>query len=976
MQTFLSQVAGHYANSPDKLRRMVFILPNRRSALHLKEQMNELVNAGAAVEGQLRKRIGTYISINDFLQKVYGVDTSDRIKLILTLYACYRELNPKAEPLDEFIHWGRVMIADFDNLDKYLVDAKKLFVNVSDFRAIQDTYQYLTDGQRSAIEHFLRHFRNDAGRVTVNMDADSESVKARFLQIWNLLGPLYGRFNERLEQSDMAYEGRVYRMVAQQLVDGTDVKTLTDSAYPWAGRFVFVGLNALNECEKVILRSLRNAGLAEFCWDFSSRELKDGRNKASLFLKKNVEEFPQAFPLDQADPLRRPEVNVVSVPSGVGQTKLAPQILASVSGCKSEETVFVLPDETLLMPLLSAIPAEYDTVNITMGYPMDRSSVYGLMKAVGRLQQTMRIKDGVNHFHYKAVRDILSNSLLNAVLTQEESATVQRAARETRQFIPMKELHGTPLMDVIFAPIMTASGSRQVSFSLASAEQNHAIEASYLILLDLLKTRLLDKKRQEGEAFSSHLDMELDFLERYRQIVLSFRDTDLPVLPGTWMRLLDGLLRSESVPFEGDALKGLQVMGTLETRALDFKNVVILSCNEDLFPHRSADNSFIPPELRRGFGMPTLEYQDAVWAYYFYRLIQRAEKVWLVYDNRTEGLLSGEESRYIKQLEYHFRFPLKRFTAVSPVAPTAEDPAIEKTADDIAFLKDEGGRLSASSLQSYLDCPAKFYYQAVKRLRTEDDVKETMDASTLGTVFHAVMEALYKDKRMVSLQDIRAMLTDVTTLKAIIREAILSETQTLEIEGRNIIIADVVLQYVKATLRHDADLLLQSGSDSFRIIGLERKFVSKIDGFSFIGFADRIDSFRNGEVRIVDYKTGKVEDDDILISDSNAQSVVEKLFGDNPSGRPKIALQMYLYGRFAHDGLLHPGEKLVNSIYSTARLMRKPLPDVPESPVFTQMVDERLHGILAEIADTSTPWKRTCDKHVCEKCDFRSICGR
>ena len=976
MQTFLSQVAGHYAASPDKLRRTVFIIPNRRSALHLKEQMNELVNAGAAVEGQLRKRIGTYISINDFLQKVYGVDTSDRIKLILTLYTCYRELNPKAEPLDEFIHWGRVMIADFDNLDKYLVDAKKLFVNVSDFRAIQDTYQYLTDGQRSAIEHFLRHFRNDAGRVTVNMDADSESVKARFLQIWNLLGPLYERFNERLEQSDMAYEGRVYRRVAQQLVDGTDVKTLTDSAYPWAGRFVFVGLNALNECEKVILRSLRNAGLAEFCWDFSSRELKDGRNKASLFLKKNVEEFPQAFLLDQAEPLRRPEVNVVSVPSGVGQTKLAPQILASVSGCKSEETVFVLPDETLLMPLLSAIPAEYDTVNITMGYPMDRSSIYGLMKAVGRLQQTMRIKDGVNHFHYKAVRDILSNSLLNAVLTQEESAAVQRAARETRQFIPMEELHGAPLMDVIFAPIMTASESRQVSFSLASAEQNHAIEASYLILLDLLKTRLLDKKRQEGDAFSSHLDMELDFLERYRQIVLSFKDTDLPVLPGTWMRLLDGLLRSESVPFEGDALKGLQVMGTLETRALDFKNVVILSCNEDLFPHRSADNSFIPPELRKGFGMPTLEYQDAVWAYYFYRLIQRAEKVWLVYDNRTEGLLSGEESRYIKQLEYHFRFPLKRFTAVSPVAPTAEDPAIEKTADDIAFLKDEGGRLSASSLQGYLDCPAKFYYQAVKRLRTEDDVKETMDASTLGTVFHAVMEALYKDKRTVSLQDIMAMLTDVTKLKAIVREAILSETQTLEIEGRNIIIADVVLQYVKATLRHDADLLSQSGSDSFRIIGLERKFVSKIDGFSFIGFADRIDSFKNGEVRIVDYKTGKVEDDDILISDSNAQAVIEKLFGDNPSGRPKIALQMYLYGRFAHDGLLHPGETLVNSIYSTARLMRKPLPNVPESPAFTQMVDERLHGILAEIADTSTPWKRTCDKHVCEKCDFRSICGR
>lgn len=959
--TFLQQVAAHYAAvSPEKLQSSVFILPNKRSCRYLRRDLRRAVGDESPV--------GKLISVNEFFQKVYGVETTDRIPLILSLYECYKSLNPNAEALDEFIHWGRVMLSDFDNIDKYMVKAKDVFVNVSDFRDIQDTYDYLTDNQRRAIENFLSHFRDSSGRITVNMDTESNDIKARFLRVWNLLAPLYEAYNEKLSAEGMAYEGKIYRTCAEAIRGGGDIKALLQAHFPGRTRFVIVGLNALNECEKTVFRAMRNASLTEFIWDFSSREIRDGRNRASLFLRKNVEEFPQAFVLD-TDGLRRPVVHVVSVPSSVGQTKLAPTILASAQG-RPEETAFVLPDENLLMPLLSAVPDVYDTINVTMGYPMTKSDVYSLLRACGSLQLGTREVDGKVYFHHKALSNIAASSLFRMTLSQEEDALMRTVKEEAAPWVEAERLQHGDSLDVFFHIVTAGDGDEvhRMDNTLADAAQNSAL-AAYLNNILKHVSASLTAHQTDGEP-----DIEKDFAKRYTDIVASMNRYALAVRPATWLRLLDGLLRTESVPFEGDALEGLQIMGTLETRALDFRNLVILSANEDVFPHRSVDNSFIPPEIRKGFGLPTTEYQDAVWAYYFYRLIQRAENVWLIYDSRTEGLLSGEESRYIKQLEYHFGFKLHKHTAVAPVMPLAEDEYIEKTADDVEALRQ--GHLSASSLQSYLACPAKFYYQAVKGLKTEDAVTESMDAATLGTVFHACMEQLYKGKQVVRLQDIRTMLADQQALRTLVREKILAETRALDVEGRNLIIEEVVVEYVNGALRHDLNLLTQSGSDGFRILGLERFMKKEIDGFKFIGFLDRIDSYKPGEVRVVDYKTGHVEDEDILITNDNAASVVEKLFGEANTGRPKIALQLYLYDQFLREGLLRAGESVVNSIYSTARLMTTPLPDVAESTAFRDAMQEKLHGLLSEIADTSVPFRRTKDKHVCSMCDFRNICGR
>lgn len=949
MFTFLQQVAEHYGRK-DNLDKTVFILPNKRSILHLRAEMKTALSGSPA-----RPRL---VSMNEFFQKLYGRETSDRITLILALYECYKSINDKAESLDEFIHWGNVMLSDFDNIDKYLADAQKIYVNVAEFNEYRDSFEYLTEAQKSAIEHFLSHFRDNNGRLTVNMDIDSKDVKTRFLRVWNILAPLYKEFNRFLDEKGLAYEGKVYRGFVESL-QGKDIKEAMSKAFPGKDCFVFVGLNALNECEKAVLRGLRNAGMAEFVWDYSSKEIMDKRNRSSFFMKKNVEEFPQQFKLD-LNGLSRPKVNVISVPSSIGQTKLAPAILAGVPEADYNKTVFILPDERLLMPLVSAIPESVDEINITMGYPITESAVYACMKTLAYMQIARRSIDGKEYIPYKLLSDISSSSVLKKALSEEESTLVEKVLREAPQQVQVETLLSGDTLKTIFSPV------EGFNPNLASAQQNDALNTYLKGCVEVISSALSDENDTD--------QVEAEFASRYAGVLDAIRAYRLDVLPLTWLRMLDNLLRDEKIPFVGDALSGLQVMGTLETRALDFKNIVIMSTNEELFPHRSSDNSFIPPELRKGFGLPTTEYQDAVWAYYFYRLLQRAENVWLIYDCRTEGLLSGEESRYIKQLEYHFNFDIKRFTTVAPAGVSPDEESIEKTEKDIEAL--HKGHLSASTMQSYLDCPVKFYYKAVKGLKDDDEPVDSVDAALLGTIFHAVMEHLYQGKTTVSRDDLQALLSDEEVLRSLINEQLCSQARTITVEGRNIVIAEVITEYVKATLRHDLDLLMQSGSNSFRILGLERYLKASIGGYEFIGFADRIDTFEEGKIRIVDYKTGKVENDDLLINDANAEAVAEKLFGDQAYGRPKIALQLFLYDYFAKNGVVRDGEKVVNSIYSTAKLLTKPLPDVEECEAFSRIVKEKLEAKLAEISDTSIPWKRTCDKKVCQMCDFRTICGR
>lgn len=898
------------------------------------------------------------LTINDFFHKVGGMHSVERVRLLIELYDCYRECNPKAESLDEFIFWGDIILSDFNDVDKYLVDSKQLFANVSDIKKIQDTYTYLTDTQRKAIEAFVSHFSDLSGRLTVDLDSEDPDVKGKFLMIWNILYDLYELFNTRLREKGMAYEGMVYRQLAQRLKTESVEDVFNDV---WQGdvKFVFVGLNALNECEKMLLRKLRDAGRAEFCWDYSGKIISDPKNRSSFFMAENVVEFPQAAVWDR-DGLTIPEINVVSVPSSTGQAKRLPDVLNGIGSrtvAGLTECAIVLPDETLLSSVLNSIPDEVEDINVTMGLPMTGSILYSMMSDIAAIQLHTVNRKGKWYFYHKQVWDLFANDLFRKASDEKTLEIISKVKSDAAYYISQDVLSGTPLLDAVFRPVIADQKLQSASQIKDFAEYQKQVLTAVV----------------SSVTEDVGMNLELEYAKEYYKCVNVLKGIDLEVLPVTYVRLLNQLLSAVSVPFRGEPLKGLQIMGPLETRALDFRNLVILSANEGVFPRRNVSSSFVPPELRKGFGLPTYEYQDAVWAYYFYRMISRAEKVWMFTDTRTEGLKSGEESRYIKQLEYHFNIPLNRYVVRFDKMKTAKVEDIVKTADDVKKIKETV--LSATTVQNYLACPAKFYYGTVKELKAEEEVAESLDYGMFGTVYHETMRSLYASDRMTA-KDIQSWLCREDEIKSKIKELIIDELNLMEVSGRNLVVTDVILKYVMKTLQRDLELLEKEGVDFFEILGREVKVSGEFKGQKFKGFIDRLDSFHPGQVRVVDYKTGKVLDDDEKINDDNALAIAEDIFAEDIKERPKIALQFFIYDMLVQNHPLARGKQLFNCVYSTARLFKEPPLNVPCNEMFFNAVSERLENTLKEMYSLEVPFRRTNDEKVCEYCDFKMICGR
>ena len=974
MKAFLRQVAEHWYSAGD-IRKMCFIFPNKRSLAFFRRYLAETV----AAEGGRPAEAPAMTTVKDFFLDATGASLAGRVSLLLDLYDCYAKLFPSHEPLDDFIFWGDVLISDFDDVDKFLVDPEQLFTNISDLKDIRDGFSYLTDTQRAALERFVGHFQRD-GR-----QGKQDPVKAGFLQIWNILLPLYCSFRETLCAKGEAYEGQVYRSLAERL-ETESAADILSGCFPDTDHFIFVGLNALNECERRVMRRMRDAGLASFCWDWSEGWISDPQNKSSVFMQDNLVEFPQAFPLEDIRS-HVPNIDVLAVPSSVGQAMQLPAILEGLAArshggdlsLTGIDTAVVLPDESLLLPVLNGIPAEIKDINVTMGYPMSSSEFHSFLMEAASLQMHLRERDGRWYFYHRQVHAIFSNSVFKSVLSEEGRILVKRIKSESQYYIPRESFAGDPVMEYIFQPVVKNP-------KLADASAIHAF-SSYLAALIRTVAPLLRE--------IPDMAVELDFARECYLAVNKLSDLDIPVQPATFVRLLSMVLAPVSVPFTGEPLKGLQVMGPLETRALDFRNLVILSAGEGVFPRKSASTSFIPPELRKGFGLPTYEYQDAVWAYYFYRMIGRADNVWMVYDSHTEGLRTGEESRYIKQLELHFKANIVRHVSKPVVAVGADSGPIPKTVADIETVRN--AYLSASSLQNYLFCPAKFYFYTVKRLKPEEEVAESLDAGMIGNVFHNTMCALYtgpfamdpdfpmdrhsikenapRALRRITRDYIRSWMDRPDAVRARIRSLIKTELHTFEISGRNLVFEDVVFQYVMKVLSRDLECMEDYGTDSFEVLGLEQERRLDYDGFHFKGYIDRMDSFRPGEIRIVDYKTGKVEDKDVEIFDSNAEDAVSSIFGPDNSKRRKIPFQIFLYDLFVENDT-EEGGIISNSVYAPARLFVSKVQSIPSSQTFTSMMKERLSGLLKEIADPDIPFSRTGDTDTCSYCDFKMICGR
>lgn len=942
MDQFLKQVARHYFDAGE-VDRLCFIFPNRRAMVFFRKYLCESVAASGhplfAPE---------CFTMNDFIYRICGSGVTDRVSLLTGLYDCYKPLFEKqtgrqAESLDEFVFWGDVILSDFNDIDKYLINPSVIFTNIAQYKQMQSDFSYLSDTQRTALEKFLGNFSDDS------------AYKTKFQSVWDILLPLYRDFNAVLRSSARSYEGMIYRQLAERL-DSESVADVVAEMLPGTRKFVFVGLNALNACERKLLLRLRDARIAEFCWDFSSRMIRDPRNKASLFMARNISDFPQAFELDP-DGLPDTRFHVLSVGSGIGQTKQIPEILRRC-GRADIRTAIILPDEKQLLPVLNSIPSDISELNVTMGYPLDGSELWPLMKDISAMQLHLRQKEGKWYFYHKQAWSVFSNGLLKSVMTPEAAATVAAVRKEARYYIDEASFRGDPLLECIFKAVVRDPNSNDPA---RTAE----IMDYQLRVLEALAVRLkgLDD-----------MSLELDFAREMYKAIRQLQREPRPMLPATLFRLENQLMSGCAVPFKGEPLSGLQIMGPLETRALDFENVIILSCNEGIFPRHGSASSFIPGELRKGFDLPTYEYKDAMWAYYFYRMIQRASNVWMVFDSRTEGVRVGEESRFIKQLELDYDVRTERFYQDTAIGTSAPEACIGKTPEDIGVLR--RGLLSASALKNYLDCPAQFYYSHILKLKADEEVNESLDAGMLGSVFHDAMQKLYSVSATISAGYLKSLLDSPGTVRDLVRELIAAKLNVLELSGRNIIYCDIICRYVNQVLRRDLLLLKAYKVDSFTVLGLERECRKTIGGLNFIGYIDRLDSFIPGEVRVLDYKTGRVTDKDFLIDDDNAGSVVADLFGDDNSKRPKIALQLYIYDLFARDMAETRGKRIVNTIYQTSRLFVKEAEQVSLSPRFCELMKDRLDALLAEILNPEVGFARTSDSKTCEYCDFKQICGR
>jgi len=984
---FLKQVAKKYiaGDDPSAISKLCLVFPNRRSIAFFRKYLAEAVKERSAKPVVLPY----LVTINDFFEKLSGKTIGGKVTLLLDLYDSYKALAPKPEPLDEFIFWGDVILGDFEDIDKYLVNARDLLTNVSDLREIDGGFDYLSENQKKAMERFLDHF-NPSKRKTSSSLKGRDNVKESFATMWSLLLPLYESFKEKLAAKDAAYTGMAYRAVAERLAEESAIDIL-NPVYPHAEKFVFVGLNALSESEKVFMTSMKKAGLADFCWDYVGELIKDRGNCSSRFMEENIARFGQSLDIEEESG-RGFKASVLKVPSATGQVKHIPQL---IKGLDPGNTAIVLPDESLLPSLLNTIPEEIEDINVTMGYPITASEFHSFISDVIALQIHLRkYADGHVAFYHKQVRSIFASGTIRQVAAHEEDGTlasiIGRIKEEAKYYIPKEDFKGHSLLEAIFDPVIS-------DLPAPSSESSEKLCAYLKRIITLVAPSI--KKSQRS-------CLELDFAKRYYNDINKLEGYRLEITPATFARLLAEVAGVESVPFEGEPLRGLQIMGPLETRALDFENVIILSMNEGTFPSHNVSSSFIPPELRKGFGLPTYELQDSVWAYYFYRLTTRARTLKMVYDTRTEGVETGEESRYIKQLRYLYNIPLDEMTSGASICKREDkEPSLSKTDEDMKAISSL--RFSPSAFKTLAECPLEFCYKYVKKLKAPGEVKENLDGGTSGTVFHALAQSLYHSEEAVMSPEpteiymeshpkgneyiTREYLKGWLARKDDIRRKAEVEIRYImnvsEIRGKDLLMEEVIMKYVEKLLESDIRILEDNQKTRFHILSLERDYKGvTIGGFPFHGIIDRLDTFDDGTIRVVDYKTGG-DDSATIASSANyadkdkAKELVDGT--DKDHYKHAALLQFYLYDRFVMNEYGISADLIRNTMYSAGDMFTKTPVISPVDPSFIPTMDSTVEAKLAGLRDQGEPFVagacRTAsykEEENCKYCDFKKICGR
>ena len=956
MESFLKLVAADlYKRTDGDLAHTAVVFPNKRAGLFFNEYL--------AKEADAPIWSPAYVSISELFRSLSPWEIGDPVKLVCELYKIFRQETQSAETLDDFYFWGEMLISDFDDADKNRVDTDKLFSNLQDLRSIMDDYTFIDDEQEEAIQQFFQNFSIE--RRT--------ALKERFISMWDVLGNIYKGFHESLSAQNIAYEGMMYRHVIEHL----DVDELPYENY------VFVGFNVLNKVEHTLFTKLKEAGKAFFYWDYDQFYMgKSGiPHEAGEFIRRNLRDFPSPLPGELFNNLSQPkEVHYIASSTENAQARYLPQWIRTHLTAPEKETAIVLCNETLLQPVLHSLPQEVKHVNITMGFPLSQTPVYSFLIALLELYtHGFNFKNG--RYTFQSVITLLKHPYTRQLTDQAE--LLEKELTRNNRFYPLPgELGKDEFLARIFTPL---SGNLNLCIRLSDTLQQ--VAGIY---------QEITPENENADAFNQlyreSLFKAYTTINRFRTLI---EEDELTVQAETLRRLLVKVLSGTNIPFHGEPAIGMQVMGVLETRNLDFRHLVLLSVNEGQLPKSGGDSSFIPYNLRKAFGMTTIEHKIAVYAYYFYRLLQRAEKVTLIYNTSSDGLNRGEWSRFMLQFLIEWPHSITRRFLEAGQSPKGTSPiTVEKTPDVMRRMQNlfdvranPKAKFSPSALNHYLDCPLKFYYRYIAGLSAPDEVSAEIDSAKFGTIFHYAAEHIYKDLtahgNVINKEALETLLRNEVKLQDYVDSAFkklffnVPQSERPEYNGVQLINSAVIVRYLKQLLQNDLRYA------PFTFVASEKEVDEPIDiktskgiiKSRIGGIIDRMDS-KDGILRIVDYKTG---------GDADTPPDVESLFVPDKK-RSNYVFQTFLYAAImcrkqtmkVAPALLYI-HRAATDTYSPViqmgepRKLKEPVEDFSK---YEEEYRERLQALLEEIFNPEGTFTQTETVEKCAYCDFKALCRK
>ena len=973
------------------------VFPNKRASLFLNSYLAQLA----------RKPIWTptYITISDLFRRHTDLKVADPIKSICDLHKTFVKCTGIDETLDHFYGWGQLLLSDFDDVDKNMVDAKQIFANLSDIHELDDV-SYLTDYQKQMIKKFFSNFSDD----------HNSELKKRFLQLWCHFYDIYVEFNKRLTQQGLAYEGALYRNVANN----------ENIAFRHK-KYLFVGFNMMQKVELNLCDRLMKQGKAAFYWDYDQYYM-DGNNEAGHYIRQFLPYYPNEladYPQQEIynNMTKNKDITYISAPTENIQARYVNTWLKENGRYKMGRNVaIVLSDESLLQSVIHSLPPEVGSVNITIGYPLQHTPFYSLIQQLIQLQGIGHPKfSDTYRLHYVLIA--LRHPYTRYI--SEKYTDLQNKLNEQKRFYPSREflsMDGDEGLSLLFRDLEGTNApkgtdkERGTDKEKDTASQDEYNKKLITYLLDVLRTIGIHAKKLEDPLFHESLYRTYTLLNRLQDLIMA---GDLQVDIITLERLIQQLIQTTSIPFHGEPAEGIQVMGVLETRNLDFDHILVLSCNEGKLPKGVNDSSFIPFTLRNAYGLTTVENKVAIFAYYFHSMLQRAHDITLTYNNATEDGQSGEMSRFMLQMMVESQHSIKRRTLTAgqkPLRPTYNE---EQKTDEVMAVLDDIKMITPTFLNTYQRCQKQFYYKYVKGLLEPDEIDEDeVDNKIFGNIFHRAAELFYYtfaskediavDDRgkqrlihpiVISAGDLDNALKDSSLVYRLVDQAFREELFKVsssdyhpKYNGLQLINKEVIASYLRQLITIDRR------QAPFTIIGMEI-VVSTTLGvatargeklFRIGGFIDRLDAVAaNGNpsaggnlaerIRVIDYKTGRAQ--------ATHPKDIDEVFGTTPQAMNKHSdyyLQAILYSLIIkNDRRFNPAQEPVSpgllfiqnagseDYDPTLKLGKELLSDVaPLEAEFT----EHLRSLLADIYNPAVPLKPTEDKKRCIYCPYAALC--